>query len=48
MDISPFIIVDMDGYNLGIEGDFCATYLEFDTLFDAIEVLEHWRKWIYE
>lgn len=40
------IIINFDGWNVGFFDGFSSTWLEFETMFDAIEVAGHWNYWI--
>ncbi len=42
-----FIVVDMDGFNVGLRDAFCETFLEFETLQLALEIEIHWAQWVY-
>jgi hypothetical protein len=42
-----FYIVDMDGFNVFLKGPGCRmTYLEFQSFEDALNVVEHWSRWL--
>lgn len=43
-----FIIINIDGYNVGIKGHFCTTWLNFETHRLAARVASHWDKWANE
>lgn len=40
-----FLIVNFDGYNVGVEGSFNSTWLCFDTFEEAYTIMEHWLEW---
>jgi hypothetical protein len=42
-----FLIINFDGFNVGIVHDFSNTYLEFDNFEDAREIARHWEAFIY-
>lgn len=41
-----FLIIPMDGWNLGLADDFAETFLEFDLFSEAQDVALHWDAWI--
>lgn len=45
--IKFFYIVEMDGFNVFLKEPGCRmTYLEFQSLEDALNVVEHWSRWL--
>lgn len=44
--MSEFLIIDHDGLNVGLKDFFNETYLEFDNIQDAIDVVDHWDQWL--
>lgn len=41
-----FVVINMDGYNLGVRSCFGETFMEFEDLEEAIQIAKHWEKWI--
>lgn len=41
-----FLIINFDGYNVGLADDYNETWLEFDTKSDAYEVAAWYTAWI--
>lgn len=41
-----FIIIDYDGFNVGLKSHFVETFLVFDSLEDALEIANHYANWI--
>ena len=41
-----FLIIDFDGWNVGLKGSFPTTYLEFDSLADAKAIAILWDDFI--
>jgi hypothetical protein len=44
--LSAFLLIDFDGWNLGLVGAFAETLLEFHSYNDAVSVARHWQKWM--
>lgn len=41
-----FILIDFDGWHLGLKGAFTKTMLTFETFSEAKAVAIHWQLWI--
>lgn len=40
------MIINFDGWNVGVKGDFHRTWLEFENLGLACSIAEHYERWM--
>ena len=45
-DTFHFIIIEFDGWNVGLIENFSSTYLVFDSFNMAMRVAKSWDRWI--
>ncbi len=41
-----FLIINFDGFDVGVREDFADTRLNFDDFYDAFYIALHWSNWI--
>ena len=41
-----FLLINFDGFNLGLKSDFNETYIELDDFIEAALIADHWSRWI--
>lgn len=44
--MTHFVLIDMDGWNLGISDAEGFAYLEYHDLQEATDIANHWDNWI--